>query len=354
MCEVTTAEYKEELSSKEETERQHQLLDAVFKKQEVVLHGTDTEQQEDRPSAPRGEISTLKQEYPQPSNIKEEEEERWISQSGEERLLGPQKPELTKLPLTGVSVKTDLSNSDDIMSQSENEDENDAKEPLSSDTDCEGHIRTHTDNKHPECSEKKTRKTGFTCSFCAKMFCKKSNYARHIRTHTQEKPFKCSVCCSSFSQKVTLTIHMRTHTGEKPFCCSACGDTFSRKDCLKLHMRTHTGEKPFSCLVCSKKFSFKDTLTGHMRTHTGEKPFSCSVCCDTFTCKSTLTKHMRTHTGEKPYICSVCGDTFSRGDRLKLHMRKHTGEKPYICSVCDKAYSKKQSLTGHMLAHNRE
>ncbi|XP_061747659.1 uncharacterized protein LOC133545934 isoform X2 [Nerophis ophidion] len=40
MCEVTTAEYKEELSSKEETERQHQLLDAVFKKQEVVLHGT--------------------------------------------------------------------------------------------------------------------------------------------------------------------------------------------------------------------------------------------------------------------------------------------------------------------------
>nr|XP_061832778.1 uncharacterized protein LOC133617083 isoform X2 [Nerophis lumbriciformis] len=48
MCEITIAEYKEELSPKEETERQHQLLDAVFKKPEVVLHGTENQPQNRR------------------------------------------------------------------------------------------------------------------------------------------------------------------------------------------------------------------------------------------------------------------------------------------------------------------
>ncbi|XP_061925222.1 major histocompatibility complex class I-related gene protein-like isoform X1 [Entelurus aequoreus] len=86
MCERTIAKYEEELCpTKEEKERQHQLLDAVFKKHQVVLHRTDVQQ---------------------PPHIKEEEEEVRISQEGE-CLLGQEEDDVTKLPLTVVSVKTE-------------------------------------------------------------------------------------------------------------------------------------------------------------------------------------------------------------------------------------------------------
>ncbi|XP_061747648.1 uncharacterized protein LOC133545928 isoform X4 [Nerophis ophidion] len=84
MCEITIADFKNELSpTKEENNRQLQLLDAVFQNR-VVLHSTDIQQ---------------------PPNIREEEEELWITQE-REGLLG-QETDLTNFPLTVVSVKTE-------------------------------------------------------------------------------------------------------------------------------------------------------------------------------------------------------------------------------------------------------
>nr|XP_061838671.1 uncharacterized protein LOC133620966 isoform X2 [Nerophis lumbriciformis] len=98
MCERTIADYEEELCpTKEEQERQHQLLDAVFKKHQVVLHRTDVQQPPHIKEA---------EEEPQPPHNKEEEEEVWICQE-EERLLGQGEADLTKFPLTVVSVKTE-------------------------------------------------------------------------------------------------------------------------------------------------------------------------------------------------------------------------------------------------------
>nr|XP_057937928.1 major centromere autoantigen B-like isoform X2 [Doryrhamphus excisus] len=59
------------------------------------------EEEETQPSYVKEE-----EEEPQPPYVKEEEEELWITQEGE-HLLGPEEADLTRLPLTGVSVKTD-------------------------------------------------------------------------------------------------------------------------------------------------------------------------------------------------------------------------------------------------------
>ncbi|XP_061747220.1 uncharacterized protein LOC133545538 isoform X5 [Nerophis ophidion] len=86
MCERTIAEYEEELSpTKEENGRQHQLLGADFKKHKVVLHRKDIRQ---------------------PLHIKEEEEEMWTTQE-KEYFLGQEEAEISKFPLTVVSVKTE-------------------------------------------------------------------------------------------------------------------------------------------------------------------------------------------------------------------------------------------------------
>ncbi|XP_061748554.1 uncharacterized protein LOC133546752 isoform X6 [Nerophis ophidion] len=103
MCERTIAEYEEELCpTKEEKERPHQ-------KPQVVLHSTDVQQpphikeEEEDPQPPH---TKEEEEDPQPPHIKEEEEEVWISQEGE-CPVGQEEADVSKFPLTVVSVKTE-------------------------------------------------------------------------------------------------------------------------------------------------------------------------------------------------------------------------------------------------------
>ncbi|XP_054629805.1 oocyte zinc finger protein XlCOF22-like [Dunckerocampus dactyliophorus] len=349
---------------------------------------------------------TLKQEDPQPPHIKEEKEELWITQE-REYLLGLEEANRTKLPLTGVSVKTEdhedkppessqlhhspseenrgaespssssqhmiteadgdhcggsqadnflapLSDSDDTTSHSpEAEDRDDAQETWSSDTDCKSDMRTHTDNKHSGFSQKKTGKKRFTCSVCDKRFTFKSYLTQHMRTHTGEKPFACYVCGQRFTQKSYMLSHLRKHTGEKLFSCSVCGKSYSHKKSLAYHMLKHS-ENPFSCSVCNQRFPLKSQMISHMMTHTGEHPFGCSLCGKNFSSKQYLTFHMMKHTGEIPFGCSVCGQGFPQRSTLVAHMRKHTGEKPFHCSICGKNFPYKSSLTYHMRKHTGE
>ncbi|XP_054644029.1 zinc finger protein 1 homolog isoform X2 [Dunckerocampus dactyliophorus] len=376
--------------------------------QEECAGGFTWEQEEPQPPSikeeeeePEPTFIKEEEEEPQPTFVKEEEEELSITQEGES-LLG------SRSPLTGVSVKTEdhedkppessqlhhspseekreaepssssstqhmtteadgdhcggsqadnllapLSDSDDTTSHSpEDEDRDYNQESLSSDTDCEGDMTTHTDDKHSECSKKKTVKH-FNCSVCYKRFSYKSKLIRHMRTHTGDKPFSCLDCCKRFTHKVNMLSHMRTHTGEKPFSCLDCGKRFTHKVNMLSHMRIHTGEKRFSCSDCGKCFTHKVSMVSHMRTHTGEKPFSCSECGKSFAHKVSMVSHMRTHTGEKPFNCSECGKSFSHKVSMVSHMRTHTGEKPFSCSECGKSFSHKVSMVSHMRTHKGE
>ncbi|XP_061880854.1 uncharacterized protein LOC133632454 isoform X3 [Entelurus aequoreus] len=109
-----------------------------------------------------GGSSILKQKTIQPPHIKKEEEELCITQEGE-CLLGREEADYTDFPLTVVSVKIEddeeKPQGDNLLAPlSDSEAEDEVEEPLSSDTDCEDDMRTHTDNKHSGCS-KKNRET---------------------------------------------------------------------------------------------------------------------------------------------------------------------------------------------------
>ncbi|XP_072772622.1 uncharacterized protein [Nerophis lumbriciformis] len=108
VLERTIAEYEAELSrTKEEN---NQLLDAVFKKHQVVLHRTDVQQplhikeEEDYPQP-----TNIKEEDndPQPTHIKEEEEDPHMKKEEEgECVVGQKEDDVSKFPLT-VAVKTE-------------------------------------------------------------------------------------------------------------------------------------------------------------------------------------------------------------------------------------------------------
>ncbi|KAI0202812.1 hypothetical protein F4808DRAFT_59502 [Astrocystis sublimbata] len=49
--------------------------------------------------------------------------------------------------------------------------------------------------------------------------------------------------------------------------CSECGVCFSKTEHLARHIRSHTKEKPFSCRECGKSYSRQDSLLRHSRAH---------------------------------------------------------------------------------------
>ncbi|XP_044028059.1 uncharacterized protein LOC122864562 isoform X4 [Siniperca chuatsi] len=113
LFERTIAEYEEELRrSKEENERQRELLAAVFQPQ-LRLHRAVCPADVQQLSLRKEEVPPEQQDWspsldqdPEPPHIKEEQEELWTSQEGEQ-LRGLEEADITKFPFAPVPVKSE-------------------------------------------------------------------------------------------------------------------------------------------------------------------------------------------------------------------------------------------------------
>ncbi|KAJ3784201.1 hypothetical protein GGU10DRAFT_388496 [Lentinula aff. detonsa] len=85
----------------------------------------------------------------------------------------------------------------------------------------------------------------YSCQFCDKIFGRSSDYRRHERTHTGERPHTCTWagCTKSFSQSSGLKTHMNTHTGEQPHLCGYCESKFGDPSSRSRHRREVHGDE---------------------------------------------------------------------------------------------------------------
>ncbi|XP_074468526.1 uncharacterized protein LOC141753824 [Sebastes fasciatus] len=293
LFERTIAEYEEEMI------RLLQRDGAVFPanvKTFTVIKDVPLEQQE--------WSSSPVQEDPEPPRIKEEQEELWTSQEGEQ-LQGLEDADITKFPFTAVPVKGEerqTENREAEYLKTEVDGDFGGPEPARN-SDPDRHLQPETGDSDDGLKQRRETQSGFNALRINEV----SVY------NAAQKSFSCSECCKTFSSKDHLLTHMKCHI------CQFCGKKFTKSSNLTTHLRVHTGEKPFSCSVCNTSFSLRCTLVNHMRVHTGEKPFLCSVCSKRFSKKANLTTHMALHTEEKPFKCRMCDKRFTWHSQVKNH-----------------------------------
>ncbi|CAJ1082898.1 zinc finger protein 180-like [Xyrichtys novacula] len=409
LFERTILEYEEKLCGSKEN--QHKQMIGVYYP-EVRSHRADVQQvlviQEEVSLEQQDRSSYLDQvDPPEPLHIKEEQEEQWSSQEGEQ-LQRAEEGDVSSFMFTHIIVKSEYDdyNDDDVeepqssqLHENQTEGNRDTQhlKTEADGEDCEGsepnrnfnpvhHLQPVTDEEitHSEsetddsCDWEETSELGSGLNLlqskkglisdeacmtekksssspeCALISGKKKLGLKHIRAQGEEKPFICTICGERFGKKKYLSSHMMRHTKAKCFSCSFCEKGFPKKVELARHMRVHTGEKPFSCSVCGKSFTQKSSMYQHIQVHTGEKPFSCSVCGSSFRSKSNLYRHQQVHTGAKPFRCSECGRNFTQKTGLYRHQQVHSGEKPFSCSECGKSYTQKSSLYQHQQVHTGE
>ncbi|KAI7805062.1 zinc finger protein 513-like [Triplophysa rosa] len=138
-----------------------------------------------------------------------------------------------------------------------------------------------------------------------------------------DKLFSCTSCPFVTQYPNHLARHMKTHSGEKPYKCPQCDYASAHFDNLKRHHRVHTGEKPYKCRACDYACGNLANLKRHERIHSGAKPFQCNVCSYSCNQSMNLKRHMLRHTGEKPFKCQECGYTTGHWDNYKRHQKKH-------------------------------
>ncbi|XP_061843561.2 uncharacterized protein [Nerophis lumbriciformis] len=337
----------------------------------------------------------------QPPHIKEEEEEVWITQE-EECLLGQEEADLTKFPLTVVSVKTEdhedkppessqLHHSPNVYEQHLVPEQQEWSCKMEQEEPQPSHFKVvdialQIPRFKEEEEEHRISQEGELNVFSVVVKSEDDEVKSESEERREAEPPSSSStqhmtteadgdhCGGSQADKLLAplsdsedtTSHSpdtddedskedkTCHTDNTHLTCSYCDKTFNYLCRLKTHMRIHTGEKPFTCSVCGKGFARKDVLKEHTRTHTGEKSFTCSICGKGFVTSTHLKVHTRMHTKETPFSCSMCGKGYVTSTNLKVHMRRHTRENTFICSVCGKDFLQNHDLKRHMRTHTGE
>ncbi|XP_028810071.1 zinc finger protein 160-like isoform X2 [Denticeps clupeoides] len=242
---------------------------------------------------------------------------------------------------------------------------------------------------------------GKTCSLCGLCLTRASDMARHMRSHSVERPYECAQCDKTYRYPYNLKKHMdfchgladsedpdppsasdsppearanaeaeRGWPAEALFSkvCPTCGKTFTRATDMRRHQKCHLSRR-FACPKCSESFRYPFDLKQHQRDVCGESGgersvearslkmhFTCDRCGKKFNQFTKLERHKLLHDQpRKPpkrlHKCAKCAEMFRTLYELGKHQRCHWGDDPLRCTQCGRRFSSTSHLTGHKQVH---
>ncbi|KAK3780011.1 hypothetical protein RRG08_029707 [Elysia crispata] len=243
-------------------------------------------------------------------------------------------------------------------------------------------------------SKAKVRLDGFSCGQCSRVLLTKSEYRKHIKSHSMTHV--CNVCQKGCKTALLLKIHLRSHKNENKLSCKSCSRKFATLQFLKDHLKTHkdtSTKKPdqslikavitkhnkdikmmkvselqdlaqpkgrqtntpvsrkatFECKICHRMFTSEKRLSNHTYTHKGL--FPCSVCSKSFVTSSKLSNHMLEH--EQLFVkCEICHAAYNNQDQLKRHVEsQHCEGSELVCKICYKKFDCAIEVHRHMNDH---
>ncbi|KAI3359046.1 hypothetical protein L3Q82_015411 [Scortum barcoo] len=233
--ERTITECEEELS------RRHRKLLELLLNPETGLRREDVQhllvRKEEVPPEQQDWSSSLDQEDPEPPHIKEEQEEVWSSQEGEQ-LQGLEEADISKFPFTPVPVKS----------------EDDEEKPQSSQLH-----QTHTEQMETgadgeDCGGPEPARNSDPDQHLQPVSNDKASNSSEPETEVSDEDFKdtrdAEGSNSHYNNQVPVT-DARCNAVRKSFICCECGRKFGRKDSLRRHMSEQlNGFSPVWTLMC--------------------------------------------------------------------------------------------------------
>uniref|UniRef100_A0A1A8QVF0 Zinc finger protein 473 n=1 Tax=Nothobranchius pienaari TaxID=704102 RepID=A0A1A8QVF0_9TELE len=222
--------------------------------------------------------------------------------------------------------------------------------------DMERHMKSHSDHRPHE------------CSFCEKKFKNPYVLKRHEReickSREQKKPKRKETSLASMEPYSEISVEGKI--------CPICGRILPCTADIAKHLRSHSEERPFICVTCEKGFKYKDTLKKHqiIHGHEGVKEEQCKTVdqilaeADAQNCgdadeldkkESGAALPVQKNSSpvlktKKPHkVCPVCSRAFDSIKTLNRHLQCHTEDRPYHCIHCKKRFKHMHGLKRHQI-----
>uniref|UniRef100_A0A3Q3B0E3 C2H2-type domain-containing protein n=1 Tax=Kryptolebias marmoratus TaxID=37003 RepID=A0A3Q3B0E3_KRYMA len=210
----------------------------------------------------------------------------------------------------------------------------------------------------------------YKCSFCDKKFKNPYVLKRHekeiCKRREQRRPRRREAPRSNVEPSSEVSVEGKI--------CPICSRILPCTADIAKHLRSHSEDRPFICVTCEKGFKYKDTLKKHqiIHGHEGIREEQCKTVeqilaeVDAQHCEdadevdktgrsseepaNTLDKNLFALVTKKSLkVCPVCSRAFDSVKTLNRHLQCHTEDRPYHCIHCKKRFKHMHGLKRHQI-----